>query len=83
MNKYKCKYNLHQEKLFFPELKKHNDNQAPNCKRYSGFCKSCGKTGKGLIHFLLWLEETGVAPFAGSLLFFMNILEALFAYFKW
>lgn len=47
MNKYKCKYNLHQEKLFFPELKKHNDNQAPNCKWYSVFCKSCGKTRQG------------------------------------
>lgn len=43
MNKYKCKYNLHQEKLVFPELREHNDNQAPDCKRCSVFCKGCGK----------------------------------------
>lgn len=47
------------------------------------FVRAMEKWGKGLIHFLFWLEETGVAPFAGSLLFFLNKLEALFAYFKW
>lgn len=47
MNKYKCKYNLHQEKLFFPELRKHNDIQAPNCKWCSVFCKGCGKMRQG------------------------------------